>query len=113
MSNFKKYVEEQMLWEMANIRPNDSGLERTIYISDENAPHGARIKVSALRDKMDVHNTFSITISDTPKVIGKTDCSSKELEDIFDFIKINKTPLLKLWKREIGYKEFFLNMKSI
>lgn len=100
--------------EMANLRPSDTELPRTIYVSPSNiTKHDARIKISNTTTfKFDPFDTFSITVSDKPEVIGKPNISKDDLNKIMNFILINKELLIKLWDDEISVKNFFDTMKT-
>jgi len=96
-----KNNKENSLWEMANIEKKVTGLSVNIYISEKNSSHGPRIKLSK-----EGHNFLcSITISNNPKVIGDCKIKQKELNKIFEWIKINKNVLLDLWNMKIGHYE--------
>lgn len=101
--------------EMANISKTSTGLPCKIYISDRlGANRGPRIKVNADYSDTWSGNSFTITISDTPTVIGNT-CKIKEsdIEEIKDWILLNKDILLKYWKEEIDTVQFIERMRHL
>ena len=99
---FQKVVN---LFEMTNVRPDETGLKMVIYISPRmGAKHGPRIKVSTFYgEKIYKENYFSITIEDEPRVIGKTgDIKLEDVKKACQFVQENKDVLLKLWYDEIS-----------
>lgn len=107
---FQKVVN---LFEMANVRPDETGLKMVIYISPRmGVKHGPRIKVSTFYGekiykgnycKLFGKRYFSITIEDEPRVIGKTgDIKLEDVKKACQFVQENKIILLKLWYDEIS-----------
>jgi len=104
------------LSEMANIRPKNSGLSMCIYVSDKDnvkSQHSARIKVSKnYGDKISKNNTFSITISDNPEVVGNTgDIKEKDINELKQFIIKNKELLLNYWNLKIDIGDVLSSLK--
>ena len=110
----KKIKLKDMLFEMSNIRKSESGLPVNIWASYKNASHGPRIKVQTNYGTKMTDDFFSITISDEPKVIGKTgEIKSSDIILVKKFIMLNKELLLKFWKDEIGASDVFNNLKKL
>ena len=84
---------EKLLFEMANIYPNNSGLSAVIWIGIVGGQHSARVKVSNTKHRYDKNDNFSIAIDKHPYIIdkhkSKVDISSDELADVFDWITVN------------------------
>ena len=97
----KEFIEDtENIFEMSNLSPRKTGLKKIIWISVKgNAKHGPRIKV--YKNNSGKGENFSVTIGDTPSTIGDVFIKSKDLNDIFEFIKINKDVLLKHWNNTI------------
>jgi len=99
---FRKVVN---LFEMANVRPDETGLKMVIYISPRmGAKHGPRIRAQTLYgEKIYKGNYFSITIEEEPRVIGRTgDIKTEDVKKVCQFVKENRVILLKLWYDEIS-----------
>jgi len=107
---FKDYL-TQDLYEMANFNPTRTGLKEVIWISVKNSNHGPRIKI--YEGKQTKGKNFSVTIEDEPRTIGKVFVNSKELNNIFKFIKINKDLLLKYWEYQLDTVDLALNIQKI
>lgn len=119
MESFKEYFEEAMLFEMANFRPKSTGLKTTIFISSgyvagKKLNHGPRIKVSrTYSEKMNPLDTFSVTISDNPEVIGANNLKSEDIEQIKEFIILNKEVLLAYWEGEYDTSDLYGNLEKV
>ena len=119
MKAFKEFIEESILFEMANFRPKSTGLKTTIFVSSGYVAgkllfHGPRIKVSKIyTDKMNHLNTFTMTISDEPEVIGTHYLDSKDIDQIKDFIRLNKNVLLAYWDGEYDTSDLYGNLQKI
>ena len=68
-----------------------------LQMEDQRLKHGARIKV--FKESWSKGDNFTITISDTPIVIGnwKSIVTTKELNILKKCVKIYKIPLLNFW----------------
>lgn len=111
---FKK--NDEILFEMANPRPEDTGLPMCIFISPKGyTKHFARIKVcKEYGAKFKPYDTFTVTIQDSPKIIGDIgEIKPKDIEKVKKFIIKNKDLLIKHWKYEISDKQFLNDLKKI
>jgi len=86
--------------EMANLFPDDTGLERIIWFGEVGGQHGPRIKVSNVKGKFALNDNFVISVDKNPRVLTPRSMKIKnsELEDIFDWVKINYDDLMEMWK---------------
>ena len=92
------------LEEMANIRPDKTGLKMVIWIFPYTGKEGhwARIKVSQHYGDKVTNDLFTVTIEDDPEVIGDTgEIKQQDIKKVIGFIKRNKDVLLQVWKDEI------------
>ena len=94
-------ITEEELYEMARVQPKDSGLPYMIFVSTRNYVkdrHGPRIKISNVIGTFSSTDNFVVYIDLVPSVIaGKPKISNADLEDVFDWVKLNRIPLLKFW----------------
>lgn len=112
--SFKEFLNEEdnnFLFEMANLWPDETGLNEVIWISVQNANHGPRIKI--FEGKTAIGKNFSVTIEDEPKVVGTCFVSNRELENIKKFITINKVNLIRYWNYQISTKEVASNILKV
>lgn len=85
----------QPLFEMANIRYENTGLPIAIWIGRVGGPHSFRVKVSNhLKYQGD---SFVMDISKDPKIVaGKSSISQDIINDVADWIILNYDLLMKL-----------------
>lgn len=97
-------ITEEKLYEMARVQTKDSGLRPMIFVSTRDygtGNHWARIKVSNVPGTFSKDDNFSISISKHPSIVaGDTKYKQRELNDIYDWIVLNYTPLIKFWNKE-------------
>lgn len=110
-------LDPDFLFEMANVREKDSGLNVTMFVSSKkyvNGRHGPRIKVSNLRDKFSADDNFVITLSKEP-IIGKNaKYKESELNNLVDWIKLNLEVLLDYWNDKFeSDADFLLALKKL
>ena len=92
------FYDDKMLVEMANIQPDESGLHHIINIvSKGGAKHGARIKVSNVSGRYAHDDNFAMTIEQEPRIIGNCKLKHDHLDNIKDWIKLNKNHIKKVW----------------
>lgn len=107
---------KELLSEMANVRPAKTGLSMVVYISTKfEVPHGPRLKVCKKHGDKFIGDTFSITISDEPRIIGKTgkEISAEDIIKVKKFIFLNKKTLLDYWDLKIDTADMIMSMKKI
>jgi hypothetical protein len=110
---------ERYLWEMANLSPSTTGVERVIiWVSmaqDGAKRHGPRVKVSAhLSTKADPNDLFVMTIQDDPQVVaGTCELPADSLEDVKAWISLNKLALLRHWHGEVTTDELLSQLVKI
>lgn len=98
-------IGSEEIFAMSGFKSDKTGLPNNIYIwvsTKLKGMHGPRIKVSNVRSKYINTNTFSVTISNSPKVVAgiPDNFSSKELLAIYNWVRLNKNPLLVFWNSD-------------
>lgn len=100
---------KELMWEMANIPHRlHKELPSNIWISAKNAKHEPRIKIQKNdSDAFQFTETFSMTVSDTPKIIGDVgkELTPKDIEYFRNFVLRNKDALMAYWNGEIATEE--------
>jgi hypothetical protein len=123
INEFKEHTDqhltEQELLEMSNYRGENFGIEGNVVlwigsVLSSQHPDGNRIKVSNLPNK-GTRDTFTITI---PKleVIGKVNTkhiTTKKLNNIFEFIKLNMDLIIAFCQEDIDGYDFAQNVKKL
>lgn len=97
-------LEDQLLkapmLEMANLSPGDTGLSVVVWMGEIGGQHGPRIKVSNIKGKFSINDNFVVSVDKEPMVLTPKSAKLKnsEIEDVKDWIKLNYSELIDLWK---------------
>lgn len=96
----ERQILEVVMTEMANLFPIKTGLPTVIWFGEVGGQHGPRIKVSNIKGKFAQNDNFDISVEKEPRVLTPRAVKLKvsDIEDIFDWIKINYDDLMKLWE---------------
>ena len=110
-------VSDLEAYAMANVLTADTGLPMVVYISQKNAAHGPRLKVSQyMGDEMRPGEWFSMTIEDEPKRIGERGkIRPRDIGLVVEFIELNRRLLEEYWEQEppMGTKEMLNRLQVI
>ncbi len=80
------------------MQSSDTGLTPTIHVmSRGGAKHGPRVKVSNVAGRFSSSDNFTITAENEPRVVGNCKLKKEHVEDIIDWIRLNKDHLHKVW----------------
>ena len=106
------------MYEMARVKEANSGINVVIYVSTKNGVkqrHGPRIKVSNIKHTFSWDDNFAVTIEKEPQIIaGKVKIKNDEVEDIFDWVKLNYSTLMKYWNDAYSNDaDFYHELKSL
>jgi len=107
----KRVMARFMREAMANLRPEDTGIEGVIIwvssgeYSGTALQHGPRIKVmqGTKLNKGAVENAVTVRLTDPPEVLGKLPTRGKK--KVLAFVTLNREVLIQYWKFEIGTLE--------
>ena len=106
------FEETESMQEMSNLVQSNTGLSNVIWIMIKTGreKHNARIKV---RDNSS--NLIPLTISDSPKWIIEPDLKRKDRMKIENWVKLNRSLLLKYWLRgeEIDLVNFIPSLTRV
>src|SRR5574343_1597929 len=93
-------LNEDVMLEMANFQPRQTGLPTVIWFGEVGGQRGPRIKVSNIPGKFAINDCFTVAVAPSPYVIKKHDVrlSNKELNLVFDWVSINYNKLMLLWQ---------------
>lgn len=88
----------QQVCEMANMRPQETGLTATVHVmSKGGAKHGPRVKVSNIAGTFHHADNFTITNEPEPRVIGTCKLKKDHLDAIIDWVKLNRDHISHVW----------------
>lgn len=107
---YSRLFEKDEFQEMSNIFPRTSGLPFIVWLSHKSGREGHWARVKVVID----NNNYSVTISDNPEWINKPkNVSEKKLNEVIEWIKLNKQTLLDHWNQKIDSAELGLNLKKL
>lgn len=112
----EKILNENKIYEMANISTKRSGLPVVVYISGLKSSHGPRIKFMNGYGTVKPEKLLTLTVSDDPKLIpedSKLEISEKELQQIKNWVILNKDVLLELYKGQLDEIDAALKLKKL
>ena len=118
---FILFKREDELFEMGNLAREDTGLRMTIWFSTDNHSSGPRIKANFDGSlSFNKRDNFTVTISDHPQVMPRRDeamvikkIGQSNLDDLCDWILINKQPLLDYWNSKISTSQLLTQLKPL
>ena len=103
-----KDVAGQATFDMANLRPERTGLPFVVFISQKSgARHDVRIKL-ARAAKVRPAEMLTVAIRPAPRVI-RGEISLHEFELVSRWIELNRSVLIDYWNGNIEYTEDVLN----
>ena len=113
--------EDAHLFEMSNLQKEDTGLDKTIWVSVKLHSSGPRIKVNYDNSlRFNERNNFSVSISESPLVIaGDTEenvikkIGKQSLDNIYDWVILNRVVLLNYWNSKISTREMLATIQEI
>ena len=90
--------EANLMMEMVNLTPDETGIPYVIWLGRIGGQHGPRIKVSNKRGRM-IDDCFVMTVSKNPiiQTLKSDKISNDVVNDISDWIILNYDILMKLW----------------
>lgn len=112
-----RQINEDQLWEMANLHPRDTGLPVIVWAdSNRQMKHGLRIKFqNSYSDKTDSSSLVPMTISEDPQipVQVKLRISKADLQKVQQWVILNKDLLVAYAEEKITTKDFVNSLKTL
>jgi hypothetical protein len=95
-------LEDDDLFDMANLFPGSTGLPMTVWVSPRgNARHDIRIKFNLTHgNQMNPSNTAVVGVRPSPHMIAGS-LSPEDEKVVFQWISMNEAALIKYWEGEI------------
>ena len=98
-----------MLFEMSNFYPEDTGLPFTVWINSQGLQHAARVKVSEGHRPIFI---ASVSVESPVQVLaGHLD--DKQLRLVSEWIDFNRDTILKHWRNEMDSAQVANLLKPI
>lgn len=112
-----RQINEDQLWEMANLHPRDTGLPVIVWAdSNRQMKHGLRIQFqNSYSDKTDSSSLVPMTISEDPQipVQVKLRISKADLQKVQQWVILNKDLLAAYAEEKITTKDFVNSLKTL
>ena len=96
---------------MSNIMPKYTGLDITIWVSVETINEIPNIKI--YKDIQLNNDSFSITISQDPKIVGEVFINKRKLNKVIEWVKLNEKVLLDYWDMKIDTVDMALSIQKV
>jgi len=115
----KRFIWEEIdplddLFEMTTINSKRSGVSHYIWAGIRNKQHADRIKITNHPSKLDWNDSFVVSVEDNPKIVaGICELSTKELKNVFEFVKLNKDLIIKYSNHEMDTEHFLNALKKV
>ena len=107
-------VDNDELFEMANLFPRTTGLPMTIWVSPRgSARHDVRVKVNMTHgNQMNIDNTAIVAVRPAPRVItGRL--SPDDERAVATWITLNAVPIIAYWDGDIDTLELIQALKRL
>lgn len=116
----KLLLESQKLEEMSKISKRDYNLPVNIWIDEEGIDRKVEHNIPRLKvqnnysDRTTQNDFISVSIDNNPQILaGTLKIKQKDLNKVFEFIKLNYSVLMDRWNNKITTKEMFYNLKDL
>jgi hypothetical protein len=108
-------ISEDEIDTMVNVFPRTSGLQMTVWVRPRsNERHGPRIKVCVVHgSRMFPHDTVSVTLPPTIRVIPADSLPLADLRAVGDWIRLNEAAIRALWESRIDGVEFARRLRKL
>lgn len=111
------FLNEEKLYEMANVKPIRTNLKVIIWAdSGRNLKHAPRIKFqNSYSDHVDGSSLIPMTISENPEIPVniKLNIKQKDVEQIRQWVILNKDLLMDYFTEEIDTLEFMQGIRKV
>jgi hypothetical protein len=105
---------EEDPYAMANLRPADTGLPMTVWVSERaGAPHDVRVKVCTVHSsRMLPASTASVAMRPAPRVVvGQL--SPDDFQAVSRWISLNEATIIDYWDGAIGTGELMRRLRRL
>jgi hypothetical protein len=97
--------DDEDLFEMANLRPERTGLPFVVFISQRGgARHDVRVKV-ATGPRPDPASMVTVALRPEPRVIPPGELAAEDFRRLSAWIALNQQALVDYWNGDIAYTE--------
>lgn len=105
-----EYINPQPLFEMTNLRSEETGLPFVVFISQKaGARHDVRVKVSD-SPRVKKRGMISVAIRPDIRVVAGSSLSAKNMKLLSDWINLNRETIIRFWDGDIEYSSELLRL---
>ena len=99
---------------MANLRPGDTGLPMTVWVSERAAaPHDVRVKVCTVHGpRMLPASTASVAVRPAPRLVAGR-LPPHDLQAVSRWITLNEAVIVDYWQGAIGTVELIRRLQPL
>lgn len=111
-----EFLNQEDLFELANVDHKVTGLPMLIYVSGKNAAHAARVKVArTYRSNFYPGDTFSVLISTKPKIVAgdQGEITNEDVKSVYDWVMLNREILLQYWNHNMSTNDLIDKLKKV
>jgi hypothetical protein len=107
-------VDDEDIYEMANLSPRMTGLPMSIWVSPRgNARHDVRIKVNVAHGRqMKIDNTAVVAVRPSPRVVSG-ELSSADQQAVAEWIALNAQVVIDYWDDKLDTDQMLENLKRV
>jgi hypothetical protein len=107
-------VENDELFEMANLYPRTTGLPMTVWVSPRgNARHDVRVKVNMMHgDRMSIDNTAVVAVRPAPRIV-EGQLSAEDERAVSEWIRLNAEAIVAYWDGDIDTVQLAQALKPL
>ena len=107
-------LEEEGLFEMANLYPRHTGLPMTVWVSPRgHARHDARVKVCRTHgDRMNIDDTAVVSVRPSPTLIDGP-LAGPDLRAVQGWIALNAAALVEYWDGQLDTVDLVQALKRV
>jgi len=104
-AGFAAAGDDEGLFEMANLRPERTGLPFVVFISQRGgARHDIRVKV-APGPRPDPATMISVALGPEPRAMPPGELSAEDFRRLSAWIALNQQALIDYWNGDVAYTE--------
>ena len=106
--------EEDDLFLMSNLYPEDTGLPMTVWVSTKGgARHDARVKANiAHGPRMNADNLAVVSVRPQPRLLHG-ELSRRDLEAVIAWIELNREVIIDHWEGRVSSAALFRRLKPL
>lgn len=104
-AGFAGAAADEGLFEMANLRPDRTGLPFVVFISQRGGTqHDVRVKVSP-GPRFDPATAVTVAVRPEPRIVPPGNLAAEDYRRLVAWIELNRQAIIDYWNGDIPYTE--------